>query len=196
MNRLCLMVAAVATLLSACTSTPVEEKPVTPAFDVSTAAAVPAAQLADFESRLQAGLKAATEQAAKPWLQMLVRKDGAPSWTLGDGGFRGDSGELDAAALLPLQVLAQRVSQACPCVVHVIGERVGDTTLPSSDIGERRAAAVAAVLARFGVIPGRLRYESRLVAGRAGGVDLVVVPLVEGSEQQAWTPPTLSGEAS
>jgi hypothetical protein len=81
-------------------------------------------------------------------------------------------------------------------VVHVVGERVGDSSLPSSDIGERRAAAVAAELGRLGVVAGRLRHESRLVAGRAGGVDLVVLPLVEGSEQKAWVPPVVSGEAS
>lgn len=197
MNRLYrIPAAAVVALLAACGSAPVEQPPPAPAFDAATAAAVPPPQLADFEHRLQAGLRPLVAAAAKPWLQAVDRSDGAPAWYFGDDAFRGDSGELDAAALLPLQALVQRVSQGCPCVVHVIGERVGDTTLPSSDIGERRAAAMAAVLGRFGLAPGRLRYESRLVAGRAGGVNLVVQPLVEGSEPNAWVPPALSGEAS
>ncbi len=197
MNRLqCWTAAALAALLAACGGAPVEEQPVWKSFDAETAAAIPADQLGVFEARLQSDLKGAAEHADRAWLQVVVRSDGAPSWYLGDDAFRGDSGELDAAALLPLQAFAERVSRACPCVVHVIGERVGDTNLPSSDVGERRAAAVAAVLGRFGVASGRRRYESRLVAGRAGGVSLVVVPLLEGSEQKAWMPPPDSGEAS
>lgn len=191
-----IIMAGLATLLGACAASPPQSAPAAPVFDMAAAAAIPAAQLADFEAGLRTDLKSVSDQAGKPWLQFAARNDGEPAWSLGEEGFRGDSGELEAAAMSPLGALAQRVSQACPCVVHVIGERVGDGSLPSEDIGERRAAAVAAVLGRLGVAPGRVRYESRLLTGRAGGVVVVVVPVVEGSEPKAWMPPAISGEAS
>ena len=183
--------ALLALLLAACGSEPVEWKPA--ANPPPPLTAVPADQQPEFERQLGADLKTIVDHAGKPWLQLATRGDGEPAWYLADEAFHGDSGELDAAALSPLATLAQRVTQAGPCVVHVIGERVGDADRPSSDIGERRAAAVAAVLGQFGVSPEHLRYESRLVTGRAAGVDIVVRTIVQGSEQTAWMPPPVTG---
>jgi hypothetical protein len=159
---------------------------------LSSLAAVPVAQQAGFEKKMHDDFESLVGNVGQPWLRATERDNGTPVLRLDDAAFRGDSGELSAAALMPLSNLIQASVQAGPCVIHVIGERIGDSA-PVADVGERRAAAVAAVLADLGAPSTRVRYESRLIAGRAAGVDIVVQTIVEGSESKAYMPPTMTG---
>jgi outer membrane protein OmpA-like peptidoglycan-associated protein len=181
--------ALILALAGGCAAQPPAPLPAPP--PVATAAIAPAEQPA-VDQALAAMIRQQAAEAGQPWLQAVVRDDGLPSLSLADAAFAGDSGELRAAALLPLARLATRLVASPAIVIHLIGERLGDGPTPASDLGERRAAAVAAVLRQFGVPPVRLRFESHPVPGHAGGVAMVLRPIVAGHQEQAYRPPAVT----
>lgn len=91
-------------------------------------------------------------------------------------------------------------------VVHVVGhtDSVG-TDSYNQGLSERRASAVASFLMQQGLPGDRIRQEGRgereplasndSDSGRAQNrrVDIVIKPVVEGQEQQAWAPPPYLG---
>ncbi len=91
-------------------------------------------------------------------------------------------------------------------VIHVVGHT--DTSGSDSHnqgLSERRAAAVASYLSGQGVLASRVRQEGRgereplvrtgdnVKEPRNRRVDIVIKPVIEGQEQQAWTPPPYLG---
>lgn len=92
-------------------------------------------------------------------------------------------------------------------VIHVVGhtDSVGSDAY-NQTLSERRAASVAQVLMDNGVPSARLQTEGRgerepiasnqTDAGRARNrrVDIVIKPIVEGNEQQAYAPPPYLGK--
>lgn len=91
-------------------------------------------------------------------------------------------------------------------VVHVVGhtDSVG-TDEYNQGLSQRRASSVTSYLIQQGVPAERIRQEGRgereplannqTDAGRAQNrrVDIVIKPVIEGQEQQAWAPPPYLG---
>lgn len=186
------VLAAAATLgLAACADTGGGFKPnasvAVPGSSAPVQATVQYDYLYDLNARLRA---AAAALGADSRLRWLPRADGLPCLRLDGAAFRAGSGELDAASLSSLDSIAQVLTHSGAYVVHVLGERGDEAgTAPGSELGERRAAAVAAVLSRLGVPDARLRALSREQPGSSGGVLLIVKPVIAGQEPEAWVPP-------
>lgn len=91
-------------------------------------------------------------------------------------------------------------------VVHIVGhtDSVG-TDSYNQGLSERRASAVASYLMQQGLPADRIRQEGRgerepiasndADSGRSKNrrVDIVIKPVIEGQEQQAWAPPPYLG---
>lgn len=91
-------------------------------------------------------------------------------------------------------------------VIHVVGhtDSIGSDEY-NQRLSEQRAQAVYQFLVSQGLDPARIRTEGRgerepiasnqTESGRARNrrVDIVIKPIVEGREQQAWTPPPYLG---
>ncbi|QHS09938.1 OmpA family protein [Sinimarinibacterium sp. NLF-5-8] len=123
-----------------------------------------------------------------------------------DVSFDVDSAQLKSAALNTYAKIAQVLQTYDMTVIHIIGH----TDSTGSDqynqgLSERRAASVASYMGAQGLSMQRVRQEGRgesqpiadnnTVDGRTRNrrVDIVIKPVVEGREQEAWTPPPYLG---
>lgn len=181
-------------LLSACAATPV-------AAPVAAAQPAPAPVLAvalpvgvAIPPARQAGAIAALDAAMKTRLSALPLSD---AWRrIGGGGqpprlvieadraFEAGSAQLRPALLLPLAETAAASRAGGAWVLHAVGRA---PTAADADLAERRAASVIAYLGTQGIVASRLRAETRSGTGRQ--IEVHLVPIVEGSEAQAWMPP-------
>lgn len=117
-----------------------------------------------------------------------------------DESFAGAGAQLEARALLLYAEIGEVLKAAPGVVTHVVVHGDAPTsTEPWTDLTARRAASVRAYLAGRGVPETRLRAEGRAagepatVESGAGAVnrrvELVLKPVVAGSEAEAWMPP-------
>lgn len=120
--------------------------------------------------------------------------------------FPEDSAELSTPTKRALQQIAGVIKQYEKTVVHIVGHTDSrGAAAYNQKLSENRAEAVAAYLVSQGVDPARLmtagRGESEPIAsnetkaGRARNrrVDIVIKPIIEGSEQKAVMPPPYLG---
>ncbi len=123
-----------------------------------------------------------------------------------DVSFDVDSSQLKPDALNTYAKIANVLKTYDSTVIHIVGH----TDSTGSDqynqgLSERRAASVASYMGGQGLPGTRVRQEGRgesqpissndSVEGRKRNrrVDIVIKPVVEGQEQQAWTPPPYLG---
>lgn len=120
--------------------------------------------------------------------------------------FDANSAALAAPTKMALRDLAKVLKQFEKTIVHVVGHTDSrGSAAYNQKLSERRARLVAAYLAKRGVNPARImtwgRGESEPIAsnetraGRARNrrVDIVIKPLIEGHERQAFLPPPYLG---
>ncbi len=123
-----------------------------------------------------------------------------------DVSFDINSAQIRPEALNTYAKIASILQSYDKTVIHVVGHT--DTTGSDSynqSLSERRAASVASYISGQGVPASRLRQEGRgerellirtgdnVNESRNRRVDIVIKPIVEGQEQQAWTPPPYLG---
>ena len=148
----------------------------------------------------------ATETARKE-LQITQLKDGSLKvGVASDASFDVGSAQLKPQALNTFSKIAGILSTYDQTVIHVVGhtDSTGSDELNQS-LSERRAASVASYLSEQGVPVNRVRQEGRgkrepiasnksKVGQRQNRrVDIVIKPVVQGREQDAWTPPPYLG---
>lgn len=120
--------------------------------------------------------------------------------------FDANSAALAAATKMALRDLAKVLKQFEKTIVHVVGHTDSrGSAAHNQKLSERRARVVASYLVKRGVNPARImtwgRGESEPIAsnetpaGRARNrrVDIVIKPLVQGRERQAFLPPPYLG---
>jgi outer membrane protein OmpA-like peptidoglycan-associated protein len=175
-------------LLAGCASVPHDGTPAAPETPPGT---IPAARENEFLDDLDRQLRHVVDDSALVALQPPTRSGEAVALRLDGAGFAGNSGELELATLAPLGKIADLLSDRGACVIHLVGERVDPQGEADSDLGERRAESVAAMLVHLGFPAARVRAESRFRSEGSGGVVIVVRPVVEPREQDAWMPPRI-----
>jgi outer membrane protein OmpA-like peptidoglycan-associated protein len=175
-------------LLAGCVSAPHDGAP---AESKTPPDAILAAHEAGFLDDLDRRLRHVVDDGALVALQPPAHSGETVVLRLDGAGFAGNSGELELATLTPLGKIAGVLADRGACVIHVVGERVDPQDEVDSDLGERRAESVAAMLVRLGFPAARVRAESRLRSEGDGGVVIVVRPVIEQREQDAWTPPRI-----
>lgn len=123
-----------------------------------------------------------------------------------DVSFDINSAQIRPEALNTYAKIASILQSYDKTVIHVVGHT--DTTGSDSynqSLSERRAASVASYITGQGVPAARMRQEGRgerellvrtgdnVNESRNRRVDIVIKPVIEGQEQQAWTPPPYLG---
>ncbi len=153
-----------------------------PALLPGTAGTVAVQQKAELEQRLR--------NAGAPVQLSLLPEDALGLRMAAADSFEAGSAQLQLAALARYAQIADVLKAFPGSVVHVLvyGDSVepGDVAL---GIGARRAASILDYLAHRGVPLTRLRAEGRGAAGAGEWIELVLRPVVQGREAQAWTPP-------
>jgi outer membrane protein OmpA-like peptidoglycan-associated protein len=123
-----------------------------------------------------------------------------------DVSFDLNSAQIRSDALNTYAKIANVLQSYDKTVIHVVGHTDSTgTDAHNQGLSERRAASVASYLAGQGVPVSRLRQEGRgerellvrtgdnVNESRNRRVDIVIKPIIEGQEQQAWTPPPYLG---
>jgi outer membrane protein OmpA-like peptidoglycan-associated protein len=152
--------------------------------------AIPAKQQFNYEHDLQEQINSLFPDTETGPVHALARADGAPSIRISGIAFQGESSELQPSALAPLADFAQLVQKSGPYIVHVLGEEPEAGSLQVvTDLAARKAAAVAAVLASDGLSADHIKAGTREQPGSAGGVIILLSPIVAGHEADALTPP-------
>lgn len=120
-----------------------------------------------------------------------------------DESFAGGSAQLEARALLLYAEIGEVLKASPGAVTHVLVHGDAPTSAePWTDLSARRAASVRAYLIGRGVPDTRLRAEGRGAGEPATvesgaeavnrRVELVLKPVIAGSEAEAWMPPPAS----
>lgn len=123
-----------------------------------------------------------------------------------DASFEFGKADLRTQARTTYAKIAAILKDYDQTVVHVVGhtDSVGSDSF-NQGLSERRSATVADYLSAQGMNIGRIRQEGRgerepiasnqTDDGRARNrrVDIVIKPVVEGQEEQAWAPPPFLG---
>jgi outer membrane protein OmpA-like peptidoglycan-associated protein len=146
-------------------------------------------------------------EAARKELSISQMNDGSLRvGVASDASFDYDSAQLRPEAMSTYAKIANVLKNYDKTVVHVVGH----TDARGSDqynqgLSERRAATVASYLTSQGVAGQRMKQEGRgereAIASnesddgrrRNRRVDIVIKPVVEGQESQAWAPPPYLG---
>lgn len=123
-----------------------------------------------------------------------------------DVSFEFNSAELTSPALQTYGKIADVLKTYDKSVIHIVGHTdTSGTAEYNQGLSERRAAAVGSYFTQMGVSAARVREEGRgereplvrtgdgVKEARNRRVDIVIKPVVEGQEQQAWTPPPYLG---
>lgn len=147
------------------------------------------------------------QEAAADELYITTMADGSLRVGLAsDVSFDFNSDQLRPDALDTYAKIANVLKTYDKTVIHVVGhtDTSGANTY-NQTLSERRASSVTNYLASQGVPGARVRQEGRgereLVVRTADNVkearnrrvDIVIKPVVENNEQQAWTPPPYLG---
>lgn len=136
---------------------------------------------------------------AKPVPAQLSREGDVLKLRLGaEESFGAASAQLRPAALEVYAQLADVLKQRSGTVAHILVHGDETSEEPSTGLSARRAASVQSYLASRGVPGTRLRAEGRVAAqplapddaAASRRVELWLVPIVAGSEAQAWVPPS------
>lgn len=155
-------------------------------------------------AELEAKLKA--ESDAK---ELVITKIGDDALRIGiasDASFDVNSAQLKPQALQTFSKIASVLKSYDKTVIHVVGhtDSTGSDTYNQS-LSERRASSVASDLQGGGVLGDRIRQEGRgerepittndSKDGQTKNrrVDIIIKPVIEGQEEQAWTPPPYLG---
>jgi outer membrane protein OmpA-like peptidoglycan-associated protein len=157
-------------------------------------------QKAELERQLAA-------EAARNELNITQLADGSLKVGIAsDVSFDLNSAQLKPQALNTYAKIANVLMSYDSTVVHVVGHT--DTTgsdRHNQSLSERRAAAVASYMGGQGLSGQRTRQEGRgereplvrtgdnVNEPRNRRVDIVIKPVIEGQEQQAWMPPPYLG---
>lgn len=147
------------------------------------------------------------EEQARNELQIVrLSGDALKVGISSDVSFDIDSAQLKPDALNTYAKIASILSTYDKTVIHVVGHT--DSTgsdAHNQGLSERRAQSVANYMIGQGLPGSRVRTEGRgerePIASNATPesrtrnrrVDIVIKPIVEGNEQQAWTPPPYLG---
>lgn len=147
------------------------------------------------------------EEAARKELAITELSDGSLKIGIAsDVSFDVDSAQIKPDALNTYAKIANVLKTYDKTVIHVVGhtDSTGSDEYNQS-LSERRAASVASYMGGQGLPGTRVRQEGRgereplannsTADGRKKNrrVDIVIKPVVEGQEQQAWTPPPYLG---
>lgn len=147
------------------------------------------------------------EEAARQELAITQLSDGSLKIGIAsDVSFDVDSAQIKPDALSTYAKIANVLKTYDKTVIHVVGhtDSTGSDTYNQS-LSERRSASVASYMGGQGLPGTRVRQEGRgereplasnsTADGRRKNrrVDIVIKPVVEGQEQQAWTPPPYLG---
>jgi len=146
-------------------------------------------------------------EAARNELQIIkLPGDALKIGIASDVSFDIDSAQIRPDALNTYAKIGNILKTYDKTVIHVVGHT--DTTGSNEhnqSLSERRASSVASYLASNGVPVGRLREEGRgereplvrtgdgVKESRNRRVDIIIKPVIEGREQEAWTPPPYLG---
>ena len=146
-------------------------------------------------------------EAARDELQIIqLSGDALKIGIASDISFETNSATLQSGAMNTFAKIANVLKSYDKTVVHVVGHT--DTTGSAQynqGLSERRAASVSTFLAGQGVPASRVREEGRgerellvrtadnVNEARNRRVDIVIKPVIEGQENQAWTPPPYLG---
>lgn len=157
-------------------------------------------QAAELERQL------AAEQARDELRITRMAGDALRVGVASDATFDFGKDNLRSEALSTYAKIASVLKDYDKTVVHIVGhtDSVG-TDSYNQGLSERRASAVASYLMQQGLPADRIRQEGRgerePVASNDGDegrrrnrrVDIVIKPVIEGQEQQAWAPPPYLG---
>lgn len=157
-------------------------------------------QRADLKKKLQA------EEQAQILKITQMGEDTLKIGIASDASFDVGSAQLKPDALDTYGKIGNILKTYDKTVIHVVGhtDSTGSDAL-NQTLSENRAATVAAYLSNLGVDASRIRQEGRgkrepiasnaTDAGRKQNrrVDIVIKAVVEGREQDAWTPPPYLG---
>lgn len=123
-----------------------------------------------------------------------------------DASFDVDSAQLRPEAMNTFTKIAAVLKDYDKTVIHVVGHTDSDgTDSHNQGLSDRRAGSVATYISGQGVPGNRVRQEGRgerePVANNGSSegkrknrrVDIVIKPVIEGQEDQAWTPPPYLG---
>jgi outer membrane protein OmpA-like peptidoglycan-associated protein len=148
----------------------------------------------------------AAEQARKELQITRLSDNSLKIGIASDVSFDVDSAQIKPDALATYAKIANVLSTYDKTVIHIVGH----TDSSGSDqynqgLSERRASSVASYMGGQGLPGTRVRQEGRgesqpiatndSADGRKRNrrVDIVIKPVIEGQEQQAWTPPPYLG---
>jgi outer membrane protein OmpA-like peptidoglycan-associated protein len=147
------------------------------------------------------------EEAARKELQITELADGSLKIGIAsDVSFDVDSAQLKPDALDTYAKIANVLKTYDKTVVHIVGhtDSTGSDQYNQS-LSERRASSVASYMGGQGLPGTRIRLEGRgerepIATNETADsrkrnrrVDIVIKPVIEGQEQQAWTPPPYLG---
>jgi outer membrane protein OmpA-like peptidoglycan-associated protein len=120
----------------------------------------------------------------------------------GDSSFNFNSAEIKPDALGTYAKIAAVLLSHGNTVVHIVCHTDATGSDPyNQDLSQRRAAALAAYMGSRGMPGTRVRSHGRGESEPIGNnntaegrkrnrrVDIVIKPVIEGQQQQAWTPP-------
>ena len=157
-------------------------------------------QAAELERQLAA-------EAARDELQITrIANDALKIGIASDVSFPFDSAEVKPGAQATYSKIANVLKDYDKTIIHVVGhtDTSGSATY-NQGLSERRAQAVANLMSAYGLTSARVLTEGRgerepIVKTGDGvneaanrRVDIVIKPVVEGQEQQAYAPPPYLG---
>lgn len=141
--------------------------------------------------------------------ELVITKLGEDALKIGiasDASFDVGNAQLKPEALNTFTKIASVLKDYDKTVIHVVGhtDSTGSDSL-NQTLSSNRAASVGSYLTQQGVPSSRLREEGRskrepiadnsTADGRKRNrrVDIIIKPVIEGQEDQAWTPPPYLG---
>lgn len=148
----------------------------------------------------------AAEAARKELRITRLAGDALKIGVASDASFDFDSASLKASSQQTFAKIASVIKDYDKTVIHVVGhtDSVGSESY-NQGLSQRRANAVSSFITQNGVLYERVRTEGRgerepiasneTDAGRTRNrrVDIVIQAIIEGQEQQAYTPPPYLG---
>lgn len=146
-------------------------------------------------------------EAARNELQIVqLPGDALKIGIASDVSFDLNSAQIRPEALNTYAKIANVLKTYDKTVIHIVGHTdTSGSAEHNQSLSERRASAVASYEISQGLPAGRVREEGRgereLLVRTADGVkearnrrvDIIIKPVIEGREQEAWTPPPYLG---
>lgn len=147
------------------------------------------------------------QEAARDELHISEMSDGSLRvGVASDVSFELGKSDLTPAALQTYGKIASVLKTYDKTVIHIVGHTdTSGTAEFNQGLSDRRAQAVGNYFAQMGVSSARIREEGRgereplvrtgdgVKESRNRRVDIVIKPVIEGQESQAWTPPPYLG---